>query len=577
MKRIKLVFAFFGLTFFLIIGRLFYWQTVKSESLTALAKNQYFSSLRIQPERGQILANDGFPLVANQPAFLAFFERNRLEKNINQVLLAEKIAPILAPEWTASLSAKKKEPIIEKAKNDLIDKLNQPDLVWIPLARDINLDKKNQLAGLDINNLNFQSGQKRFYPEASMAAHLLGFVGKNDQGDNQGYFGLEGFYDLELKGQPGIRQREKDALGRPILSGDFYDLPPKPGSHLQLFLDRGIQFMVEEELKKALKRYGAKSGTVTIMDPKTGAITAMASLPAYAPDNYTQAKPNQFKNPVISETYEPGSTFKTIVMASALDAGVVKRDDCCTACNGPVKIGKYTITTWDDKYYPNSNLDEILIHSDNVGMVWLGQQLGLDKLKDYLNRFGFGQKTGIDLQEEVNSPLKKDARWGQIGLATASFGQGIAVSRIQMIRAVAALANQGQLVEPHLVKKLIDEKKTISIKPNLNQQVIQAKTARIITEIMVKAVKEGEAKWTVPEGYKIAGKTGTSQIPIKGQYDKEKTIASFIGFAPADEPKFVMLTTLKEPASSPWGSETAAPLFFNIAQKLFLYYGIPPS
>jgi len=207
----------------------------------------------------------------------------------------------------------------------------------------------------------------------------------------------------------------------------------------------------------------------------------------------------------------------------------------------------------------------------------VGEKLGLDKLLDYLHQFGFEAKTGIDLQEELAPSLKPDNKWGQIGLATASFGQGIAVTRIQMLRAVAALANQGRLVEPRLVAKIKDEDKLIELQSKVIRQVIKPETARIITDMMVRAVKDGEAKWAVPKGYKIAGKTGTSQIPIKGQYDDEKTITSFVGFAPADRPKFVMLVTLREPTSSPWGSETAAPLFFRITQKLFLYFNIPPG
>lgn len=573
MGRIRIVFSLFSLGILLIVARLFYWQVVKAQSLTDLAENQHFSSLRVEAHRGQILANDGFPLVTNEPAFLAYIQKDLLNNSIADVV--DQTSSILLPDWTATLSAQEREDQKKDLANELFKRLTNQNVIWVPLARDLSLDKKEQLNQLDFQGLGFQEGQTRFYPEASMAAQVLGFVGKDEIGDHQGYFGLEGFYDLELKGQPGVLRQEKDALGRPILSGDFYDIPPKQGSHLELFLDRGIQFMVEEELAKALARYGAKSGTVTVMNPQTGAILAMASLPTYSPDDYQNSDPNLFKNPIVAETYEPGSTFKTVIMAAALDTGVVKQEDKCDQCDGPRQIGKYEITTWDDNYYPDSNLDEILAHSDNVGMVWIGEKLGLDNLRDYLDKFGFEHKTGIDLQEEAVSRLKNDDRWGQIGLATASFGQGVAVTRIQMLRAVAALANRGQLVEPHLVKLIMDNDKVINIQPQLGPQVIKPETAEIITDIMVKAVAEGEAKWAVPKGYKIAGKTGTSQIAISGQYDEEKTIASFIGFAPADNPQFVMLTTLREPTSSPWGSETAAPLFFNIAKKLFLYLGIP--
>jgi len=266
-----------------------------------------------------------------------------------------------------------------------------------------------------------------------------------------------------------------------------------------------------------------------------------------------------------------------MVMAAALNEGVVKPTDVYQD-DGPVTIGEYKIKTWNEKYHGQETVTQILEHSCNVGMVWIARKLGREKLVDYLQKFGFGEKTGIDLEEEEKPILRPKNEWREIDLATSSFGQGIAVTPIQIVRAVAAIANGGKLIEPHVVA-YIKEKggRTIEIKPKVVRQVIKPETAAVLTEMMVSAVDNGEAKWAKPKGFRIAGKTGTAQIPVAGHYEKDRTIASFVGFAPANKPKFVMLVRLTEPTSSPWGSETAAPLFFDIAKELFTYYGVSPN
>jgi cell division protein FtsI/penicillin-binding protein 2 len=273
--------------------------------------------------------------------------------------------------------------------------------------------------------------------------------------------------------------------------------------------------------------------------------------------------------------YEPGSTFKVLTMSAALNEKLVKPDTVCDICDQPYKVDKYLIRTWNDQYRKNSTLTDVLIHSDNVGMVFVAKKLGLDKFIDYLHRFGIGQMTGVDLQGEI-APSLRD-KWSEVDLDTAAFGQGLLVTPIQMVTAVSAIANQGRLMQAKLVEELIDSNREIMIEPKMINPVISEKTAQVMTEMMVAAVDKGEAQWAKPKGYRIAGKTGTAQVAIAGHYDTTKTIASFVGFAPADNPQFVMLTILQEPTSSPWGSETAAPLFFNIAKKLFVNLGISPD
>ncbi len=561
--RINFLLRFFILAGGLVAYRLFYWQILNSEQLAAAAEKQHWVSFEIPAKRGEILAADGFPLATNEEAFLLFASIPDLKEKPQDI--AAKIAPFLN-----NSDIKETEELIKQ-------RLKRDDLVWVPIQHRISRQTKEIIQNLKIAGLGFEEEQKRSYPEGSSAAHLLGFVGFDINGRDKGYFGLEGFYDLELRGEPGMVRREKDASGKPILVGESREEKQKDGRSLQTTIDRSIQFIVEEKLQKGLKRYGAISGSVVVMEPSSGAILAMASLPTYDPANYWKEDKKNFPNPVIASSYEPGSTFKVLVMAAALNEGVVVPQTRCDKCDGPRNISGYTIRTWNDKYFPDCTMVEVIQHSDNVGMVFVGEKLGREKLVEYLEKFGLGRPTGIDLQEESSPPLRPKGEWKSIDLATASFGQGIAVTPLQMVRAVGAIANQGKLVKPFVVKKIIGEGQTEEIPLKEGKQIIKAATARVMTEMMVNAVDNGEAKWAKPKGFRIAGKTGTAQIPVAGHYDEEKTIASFVGFAPADEPKFIMLVTLREPTSSPWGSETAAPLWFDIAKELFTYYGILPE
>jgi cell division protein FtsI (penicillin-binding protein 3)/stage V sporulation protein D (sporulation-specific penicillin-binding protein) len=313
------------------------------------------------------------------------------------------------------------------------------------------------------------------------------------------------------------------------------------------------------------------------MDPKTGGILAMANYPSYDPKNYVEYGDEFFKNPIISDSFEPGSIFKPIVMAAGIDAGVVEPDTVCDACSGPFKVDKYFIETWDNKYQANATMTDVIVHSNNVGMVYVGNKLGMDKLYEYITKFGIGSPTGIDLQGESAPTLRERRQWNIVDQATATFGQGIATTPIQMLKAIGIIANQGRDVSPKVVRELSRDGWSSEVSQGSTKQIISPEAASKMTQMMIAAVRAGEAKWASPKGYEIAGKTGTAQIAVSGHYDAEKTNASFVGFAPAYDPKFVMLVTLKEPQSSPWASETAAPLWFDIAKLMFAYMGIQPQ
>lgn len=578
MDRLK----FFQLIIFavtaVIIFRLFYWQfisKIESNSQGSLRENE------IPAARGEIYTNDGFPLVENQQAFLIYAkpreikDKQDIAKTLSPQLISEKYATREA-ELTEDEKKQKDEEIKTKEK-EIINRLENKNLFWVQLARKVPLFVKETIEQKKIEGLGFERDEKRFYPEASMAAQVLGFVGSDKFGQDTGYFGLEGYYDRRLKGKPGRLGQENDPLGLPILVGKYRPVEPEKGSSLYLTLDRVIQFIVEDKLRRAVERYGAKNGTVIVADPKTGRILAMATFPAYNPALRLAYDEDLYKNPAVADTYEPGSTFKLITMSAAIDLGLVKPDTRCDICSGPRQIGGFEISTWNKKYYPGSTMFEVIQHSDNIGMTFVSEKLGMDKFYDYILRFGFGKQTGIDLQEESPGFIREKDQWREIDLATASFGQGIAVTPIQMIQAVGAIANNGKLITPRIVAKITTSKGEEEIvKPNVERQIIAPATAAQIAEMMVNAVENGEAKAFAPKGYRIAGKTGTAQIPLAGHYDPNKTIASFIGFAPASDPRFVMLVRFTEPTSSPFGSETAAPTFFEISKEIFNYLGIAP-
>lgn len=563
--RIFWIKSFFLLFFSAIIIRLFYWQVVKADFLQAQAEGQYFTNIKVDALRGDIFFSEGALLASTNPSFSLFGQPKLIPKD-KIVDTGYLLAKVLIEE---------DEDKDELAK-DFIAKLSK-DLFWVSLKSQVSFEKKKEIESLKLSGIGFEQGQARFYPEGSSSAHLLGFLGSDSNGERKGYFGLEGYYERELKGLSGQIRHEKDALGLPILIGNFLKSEPKNGKDLVLNIDRSVQFIVEQSLRSGIEKYGAKGASAVVMDPKTGAILALASYPNYDPQKFSTFPKEYFKNPIVADLYEPGSTFKVLVMAAAINEDVVKPDTKCDICSGPVNLGGFSIRTWNNKYYPQATMKDVIVHSDNTGMVFTGKKLTLDKFYEYFQQLGFGTVTGIDLQDETSPDLRPKNEWREIDLATSSFGQGIAVTAIQMIRAVSAIANGGYLMEPHIAKFIKDNNETFEIKPKIIRQVFKESTAKVITEMMVAAVEEGEAKFAKPKGFKIAGKTGTAQIPVAGHYDPNKTIASFVGFAPADEPKFVMLVRYDQPTSSPYGSETAAPTFFEIAKKLLPYYNIAPT
>ena len=549
-KRIQVIVFLIPFFTLALLVRLFYWQIIRGPELAARAARQHQTTTLLKAKRGDITDSEGALLAGTKNLFHLYVYKPQLQ--VSPIELVESLVAIIKPDPESS-----NEGDLRGYFRDRLDLASN----WISLKHYLTPEEKEAIEKLNIKGLGFEDEYVRFYPEASMSAHVLGFVGQDLAGEEQGYFGLEGSFDRKLRGRSGKVRTETDAKGNPILVGDYQFLRSVEGQAIRTTIDKKIQFLVENALKRGLEKYQASDGNVIVMESSTGKVRAMASYPNYDPAKYSKFDQRLYKNPNISALFEPGSIFKVLVMAAAINEKVVDPDTICDICNRPLTIGKYTIKTWDEVYRPNTTMTDVIINSDNIGMAFAAFSLGKEKFADYLSRLGFGKKTDIELQEEVAGQVKTADELGEVDLATQSFGQGIAVTPIQMISAVNTLANKGYYLPPTIIESSVIQPATA---------VFSQEAVSDIVTIMIQAVEKGEAKWAKPKNLTVAGKTGTAQVPIEGHYDPEKTIASFIGFFPADNPRYTMLVTLREPQTSPWGSETAAPLWFSIAKSLLL-------
>jgi cell division protein FtsI/penicillin-binding protein 2 len=573
----RLFFLFIGLCFLAISGRLYYWQVVRGEELSAAADAQYRRVITTAGKRGEIISADNYILATNKLAFRLFAQPHLIENSVETI--AQQLAPLLvADSNTFQLISEDEKASYELSlQKEIINLLHKPGAKWVSLRQNVTPETKEVIEELKIKGLGFDSYHRRSYPEASMAAHLLGFVGKDANGDDLGYFGLEGALEKELKARSIQTTILADALGSQ-LSGKKSNLATTlDGRSVQTTIRRDIQFLIETHLEDGLKRYGAKAGEIVVIEPSTGKILAYAASPAYDPAQFISYDPQFYKNPGVTKAYEPGSTFKILTLAAGIDAGVVSPQSQCPQCSGPWRYGKYTIKTWNDTYLPDTTMQQALINSDNTAMIYVAEQLGRERFGTYLKAFGISEELRVDLQEDIRTPFPNQI--GPVELATISFGQGITTTTLQMARAVGAIANGGILMRPQIINHVYDPAtgETLEITPHEERRVVSALTSQQLTQMMVATVQNSEKRWTTNHRYTVAGKTGTSQIPVAGGYAEDRTIASFVAFAPAHNPQFLMMIKLEEPSTSPWGDASAAPLWFKIADKLYLLLNLPPD
>jgi cell division protein FtsI/penicillin-binding protein 2 len=546
--------------FSVIVGQLVRYQIVDHNELSQEALTERTREKNLAAPRGSIADVNG--------NFLA----------LDVVHWDISVSPLLVPKTRKEELANRLAALLGIPRDQVYATLTSKE-DWLPIATHVDQEAGEAIADLQVNGIICESKPLRVYPEGSLFAHLIGIV--NDAGD--GFYGVEGYYDLKLKGIAGTKLVEQNTAGEEIPFPPISIIPPKAGTNLVLTVDRNIQYIVQEELQRAMEEFGAESGTIVVMDPQTGAILASVSLPTYDPNDFSKTDLSLLADPVVSSMWEPGSIFKVVTWSAGLDSGTVS-PGTTTNDDGALEVGGRVIQNWDRQGHGLVTMQDGLIESLNTVAAFISTSMGKDRFYTYLRRFGFGQLTDVDLASEGPGMMKLpgDSNWFPSDLGTNSFGQGIATTPMQMLTAVSAVANRGMMMKPYIVRQFITvddsgAERVIQVEPMAVRRTISEEAAQTMTQMLVTAVeREGYAKARV-DGYRIAGKTGTAQIPTAYGYHPTDTIASFVGFAPADDPQFAVLVKLDRPQTSPWGTQTAAPTFQAIAQRLFAYLQIPPD
>lgn len=532
-------------------------QFIMGKELQAKAIDSRLRNIDIKAKRGIIYDRNGSPLAISVSSDSVYAVPSQVRRSKR----LEEIASALAE-------------ILELDKEEVSKKLNKKiAFEWI--KRRVPDEKIQKLKELDLPGINFVEENQRYYPKGTLAAHILGFAGI----DNQGLNGIELAYDKDLKGVSGKIMIEYDAAGREIPNAMHQYIPPVDGHSLYLTIDETIQYIVEREIDQMVKIKQPKRAAVIVIDVKTGDILGLTNRPVFDPNNYADYDQGTWRNFAISDAYEPGSTFKTVTSAGALEENVIKPNDRFYD-PGYIKVGKETIRCWTRNPHGSQTFAEGVRNSCNPVFVTVGLRMGKDNFYKYLDGFGFGRKTGIDLPGESTGILVPKSRAKEIDLATMSIGQANAVTPIQLVRAVAAIANDGWLMKPQLVKEIRDGEGKIITKnePEPVRQVISKKTSEELREILQSVVDDGTGRNAYLDGYKVAGKTGTAQkILPGGGYSTSEYIASFIGFAPADNPRIAVLVVVDAPQGVYYGGQVAAPVFKNIVLDTLRYLEVPPE
>lgn len=555
-KRIATLFFLFALVFILLSSRVFWVQFVKGADLSEKAMQNRMRDIPVESKRGIIYDRNGNELAISVSTDSIYAIPAEIISSKKEKEIAQKLALVL-----------------EMDEQKLYERITrQSSFEWI--KRQVNSDKTKQLRELDLPGIGFTEESQRHYPKGTLASHILGISGV----DNTGLEGVDFYYNDLVGGTKGRIVIEHDAGGRPIPEATHNYIPPTDGANLILTIDETIQYIVEREVDKVFKERNAKSAGAIVMDVKTGGILALTSRPTFDPNNYAEYPAKNRRNFIINDAYEPGSTMKIVTAAAALQENVVSNEKKYF-CPGYIKVGKETIGCSDRKAHGSQTFSEVVENSCNVGFVEVGLDMGIPTYYKYLNDFGFGKPTGIDLPGEASGILVNQKNAKQIDLATMSMGHANAVTALQLLTAVAAVANDGKLMQPHLVKQVIDnEGKVIKdFKPQVVKEVITPETSSRLRMILEGVVANGTGKNAFIDGYRVAGKTGTAQkISPTGGYMANEYVASFIGFAPADDPQIVCIVVVDAPQGYPYyGGWVAAPPFKEIIKDSLRYLEVP--
>ncbi len=541
--------------FIILTGRIFQLQVLNKKDLYQQADRQHRIKIPLVPKRGTIYERNGNEIAVS-------IEVDSVYADCRKVVDPEKTAHDLAP-------------LLRINREELKRKLTDPkSFEWI--QRKISPKEVAEIKSLNPSGIYFSRENQRFYPNGPLAAHVIGFVGL----DSRGLEGVEYQYDALLNGKHQVWTVARDAYGREIAMGETPFEKEEHHRNILLTIDKHIQHVVEKELNQSVQKWGARGGFVIAMEPSSGKVLAMASSPSFNPNQFMQYRSRNLRNQAISDTFEPGSLFKAILAAAALDQKVVQPSDSFFCENGSYKV--YDRTLHDHAKYGWLSFQQIIKFSSNIGASKVGEKVGKDRFYRYICAFGFGEKTGIGLSGEAKGIVHHPRYWPPVVLDTISFGQGISVTGIQLITALCAIANGGSLMKPYVVEKITDAKGEIvqSFEPQVVRRVISEETAKkVIAILRTTTEKEGTGEGAVPLGYEVGGKTGTAQKidPILGGYSEDRFISGFMGFVPPDNPRIALLGVIDEPRGSIYGGVVAAPLFKAIMEKILPYLNVLPK
>lgn len=550
--RFTMLLAVFAGLLLVVAGRLVYLQVVAGPAYAQMAFEQRNREIDVPARRGSIYDREGEPLAVSMEARDIYAVPSIIED------------PEGASKAIAGVLGGKAEDYLKKLKKD------SP---FVYIERKVDLERATALENLALEGIGFQESSRRVYPSNELACQVLGFVGVDDEGLD----GLEKYYDDLLAGTPGKLIAEKGSRGIPIPGGVSVQEDAVDGENIVLTIDKDIQYQAHVELQKAVEKWNAKAGSVLVMDPDTGAILAMASIPGFDPNSFSEADAKAFRNRPIVDTYEPGSTIKSLTAAAVIEENLFSPKSMFDLPS-TLKIGGRTIHESHPRGRVRWSLTEIVTNSSNIGAVKLGIALGEDRLYNYLAKFGLTEKTGVDFPGEATGWLPPPSQWSASSIGNIPFGQGVSVTSIQLARALGSIANGGELVTPHFLDSLPDSPEKSIVWPK--RPAITEKTASEMRSVLQAVVYEGTGSAARVNGYTVAGKTGTAQKArtdgVSG-YAKGKYVASFSGFVPADDPAVLIIVTLDEPSNSIFGGTVAAPTFSSLAAYSMEHLKIPPS
>lgn len=549
----RYVLMFFLLSGFgVILFRLVSLQVLQAAELTARADRQHQKSVTLEGVRGTVTDRHGKVLAMNVEVPSIFGVPTSLDSPAN--------------------AAKSLSSVLHVRREDIEKKLRQ-DKHFVWLARKVEPEKGRRLEQLSIDGIGMVMEGRRFYPKGPLLAHVLGFVGM----DGVGLEGLERRYESQLHGEKRLTILQRDALGRTVFPKGLREQVPSAGHALTLTIDEVIQYIAEKELEEAVDHARAKSGTIIVMEPQSGAILAMAVSPRFDPNAVASLTADRWRNRALTDTYEPGSTMKVVVAAAALEERVMMPGSMLFGENGRMTVANTTIH--DHEKLGWMTFAQMMQKSSNIGAAKTGILLGQQRLYRYLQAFGFGQRTDIDLPGEVVGLLKSPREWGRRSLASISMGQEIGVTPLQMVSAVSAIANDGVLMKPYVVSGVSDQKGQLvkEVLPQVRRRVVSPATARTLTTILEGVVASGTGTKAAIPGFRVAGKTGTAQKvdPRTGAYSSVLSVGSFVGFVPADAPRLAMIVVIDEPQGEAWGGVVAAPVFRRVGEQVLTYLGVP--